>query len=807
MFARGDFSALVITCLLMLIPVLAFNNSLNITDIGATTWQVSLNQLIPVALASVIFGFLLARSHYSEVTALLLSWVYAVGTIVAVMFFSVPGDPLARVREIVLRFVTALNTGLSGADGLDPYLLILFLSVLVWFLGHNTAWHTFRIDRVWRAILPPAIVLVLNSFYNTGAGALDGYLILYLFLGLLLIVRSHIDAREFDWYANRVAFTATLRNWFFRAGAILGFVLLIGAWLIPSGNADDNSERFQQFLSSATVEQLVEVLNKLFSSLDAQSVATADYYGGDKLRLGGAIQLGDQVVMGVAVTPGPSALSAVRYYWKSRSFDTYTNGEWTAAPRERLTTEAGGLVLTYPDGDATARTSVTQRYAILVSTKLLYAAPQPTSLRLPVSIELERLGAGAVDPIIIRPATALRKGDGYEVESAVVVANAPFLRSTTAEAYPAWVMNRYLQIPTEVSTRVRDLAFQIAGQAGAVTPYDKAKAIERWLRDNITYDETPSNPPLGRELIDWTLFESREGYCTYYASAMVIMLRSMGIPARMAAGFAQGIWEDSQQLFLVRERDAHTWVEAYFPRVGWVEFEPTTAQQVLERPDPQVITPTPTPTLPPPPTPTPTEVPAQPDNPLSASTTPSPSPAPQDAITITPTPTETLLVTPTPTATPTATPLSPLTFLELPPEVATPLTSLLLIGALVALGSFALVGTLWWIEYRGLDRVSPIGRAYARLAIYARWMGITLNGAQTPLERGRRVAREVPPSTNPVMRITDTYIVERYSPPQTASVSDEAQAQQAWQKARREFIAAKIERWIPRWLRRKKKKG
>src|SRR5260370_36233488 len=103
-----------------------------------------------------------------------------------------------------------------------------------------------------------------------------------------------------------------------------------------------------------------------------------------------------------------------------------------------------------------------------------------------------------------------------------------------------------------------------------MTPYDKSKAIESWLRGNVAYNEAMPNPPGNVDLIDWSLFTVKQGYCTYYASAMVIMLRSLHIPARMAAGFAQGTYDPATQSFVVRERDAHTWVEVYFPGAGWV---------------------------------------------------------------------------------------------------------------------------------------------------------------------------------------------------------------------------------------------
>src|SRR5712691_3212673 len=213
-FTRGDFSTLVITCLLMAVPVVALSVSLDFSKEFAkqqVAWQISLRQLIPIAVLSVLFGFLLARSHYSELFSLILSGIYCVATIAVIQVSTAPGNPVERVLAVVTRFSNSLSSSISNND-LDPYLLILFLSVLVWFLGHNTAWHTFRLDRVWRAILPPGIVLALNGFYNLDQANLDGYMIVYVFLSILLIIRSHIEAREFDWYMNRINFQGNQKH-------------------------------------------------------------------------------------------------------------------------------------------------------------------------------------------------------------------------------------------------------------------------------------------------------------------------------------------------------------------------------------------------------------------------------------------------------------------------------------------------------------------------------------------------------------------------------------------------------------------
>ena len=117
------------------------------------------------------------------------------------------------------------------------------------------------------------------------------------------------------------------------------------------------------------------------------------------------------------------------------------------------------------------------------------------------------------------------------------------------------------------------------------TPYDKALAITSWLRNNIEYSRETESPPEDVEPLDWFLFDYKVGYCNFYASAQVIMLRSLGIPARLAAGYARGEFDSDTGLYSVMGEDSHSWPEVYFPGYGWVEFEPTVSQSILTRPE------------------------------------------------------------------------------------------------------------------------------------------------------------------------------------------------------------------------------
>ncbi|PJF42737.1 MAG: hypothetical protein CUN50_03090 [Candidatus Thermofonsia Clade 1 bacterium] len=783
-FARGDFSTLIIACALIVLPALAMNQTLRFAAefaVQSGSWAVSLDQIVPVVILSVIFGFLLARSRYGELLAMLLSSIYGLGTVLTVQFFAADGGIVERLYAVMARFIGALQNAFTEGVGLDPFLLLLVLSVLFWFLGHNTAWHLFRLERVWRAILPPGIVLIMNSVYNTDpSSSYDGYIILYLFLSLLLLIRSHIDAREYDWYVARLAFRSSVRRWVFRLGGLVTAAALLLAWALPTGNAQENARRFQDFLNQETLSRLMEIANRLFGSLEGQGPVTANYFGGDQLQLGGPINLGNQIVMAVDAPIG------LRYYWKSSTFDTYQNGRWTTTANAEQQIGSGGITLSHMPVQAGARREIMQRFVITMgASRLVYAAPQLKTIRLPVRIQLDFVerGSGISDPLTLWAGEPLLRGTQYSAISSVSVADAETLRRAGTQ-YPSWVVNKYLQVPPEITQRTRDLAQQIVRAANAQTPYDKAKAIETWLRQNIAYQEALGDPPIGRDPVDWMLFERREAYCTYYASAMIMMLRSQGVPARMAAGFSQGIYDPVNQYFVVRERDAHTWVEVYFPNIGWVEFEPTAAQSVINRAEIEIIPPTqtPSPTATSTPTFTPTPTPTEPSGNIAE-----PLPLPPPLVSATPSP------TPSPTPTPTAEP-PPLTPLELPPLVTDFLSNLLIIAAAIALLSFGGVTWIWWLEYRGLDRLSPIGRAYARLERAARQLGVPLGVGDTALERGKRTARALQEEGQPIMTITDAYITERYAP-RPPDIAEEKQVESAWRRVRRALLKY--------WLRRK----
>jgi hypothetical protein len=178
-------------------------------------------------------------------------------------------------------------------------------------------------------------------------------------------------------------------------------------------------------------------------------------------------------------------------------------------------------------------------------------------------------------------ARAVRRGRlEYTAVSEIAQPSPDELRRDSSTDYPEDLSRRYLQLPvsrngsSRIDRRIRDLAAQIT--QNQPTPFEKARAIESYLKQNYGYTLSPNisaDDPLAE-----FLFERRAGHCEYFATAMAVMLRTIGIPSRVVNGFQMGEYNDISDFYSVRQRDAHSWVEVYLGASRrWIEFDPTPA--------------------------------------------------------------------------------------------------------------------------------------------------------------------------------------------------------------------------------------
>lgn len=134
------------------------------------------------------------------------------------------------------------------------------------------------------------------------------------------------------------------------------------------------------------------------------------------------------------------------------------------------------------------------------------------------------------------------------------------------------INKRYTQLPFLITERVKNLAKDLTKDCN--NNYDKAKAIETYLSSTYTYTLSPGTPPRNQDFVDYFLFEGKKGYCTYYATAMVVLLRCIGIPSRYVEGYVMPPTAENG-VYKVTNEQAHAWVEVYFEGFGWIPFEPT----------------------------------------------------------------------------------------------------------------------------------------------------------------------------------------------------------------------------------------
>ncbi len=308
--------------------------------------------------------------------------------------------------------------------------------------------------------------------------------------------------------------------------------------------------------------------------------------------------LGDEVLMRVrADRPG---------YFLGMTYDTWDGQNWRRSPATgrilQLTTgspfevgsawssfpeleEGGGMVPGVSDGElAFGPLNVQTFYVAQPIANLLFATPDPTEVYFPEHSLV--LGADGS----MRSTIAMTPGTVYTVISSDdELAPAALARIRATQPGPdSAALRADLELPPGRYGRVAALARQIVRVAGATTTYAKVTALETWMGAHLRY--STNIPPLlaGQDAVNQFLFGSRVGYCEQISTALAVMLRTLGVPTREAIGYVPGPFDPLSDLYEIQAKDAHAWVEVWFPGVGWQSFDPT-AQVPLEPPDPGAV--------------------------------------------------------------------------------------------------------------------------------------------------------------------------------------------------------------------------
>lgn len=676
--------------------------------------------IVPIAATlALVAGWLLGKSAFSERTAHLFAIIYGLFFVTWLVGTTLPFDGPWRVRifDLVGRQVDWLQKLIDGVTSRDGIVFVIQTTAVFWLLGYLAGWFTFRRTYVWRVVIPIGVVLLSVVYYYNGPKPLLVYLAIYTLLALLFVAVTYLAGEESRWRTDSVRYDRAIQFDFLRAGLLAALLALLLAWSLPGMKA---SAGFSEALTDAggPWRSFQDTWTRLFSSLRSYGAGTSDPYA-DTMVLGGPRSVGNTLVMDVRV----SQELPYGVYWQAIAYDTYVDGGWRVIESdvEPVThfPDEGPLNLPAVQGREVITQTVTN---YLPNSSFIYAAPEVLSTDRQMFVDATYDEQGQTLVTALRSRFILRQGDQYQVASRVSTADATSLRTASTD-YPQWVRDRYLQLPDTLTPRTLDLSEQLT--AGYENSYDKAIAVRDYLRANIDYNDQIAAAPEGVEPLDYVLFDLKQGYCTYYASAMAVMLRAQGVPARVVSGYALGEYDPAVQNYRVRAVNAHTWVEVYFPNYGWIHFEPTQSIPVVERPssatageglEPAVAQP-------------PTE-----RNPLD------------DELAD--------LERANGLLGDTAEQANRGLFGDVPWwQVAIGLALLLIAGT-----------ALWAANRYNREVEGDVGRSYLRLGEWARVLGISWRAAQTPYEQADALVAVVPQGQQPIRNLTRQYVLRLFSP-------------------------------------------
>jgi hypothetical protein len=512
------------------------------------------------------------------------------------------GAGSAAAGSFAGHLATWWQLGGIGEATIDNRIFLFLLAIICWTVLLYFAWALYSHTAPLVALLPPGVVLITFVVLG-GAGA--KYVYLFLFTALVLILRIHVLSLVRTWNIRNLDYPTTVGPEVLVTGLL--FTVLVGglALVLPAIPQNPLAVRFWGIFNDPW-SQLETNFGEAFTGVRHHVGGN----GSNDLFLGGPLSYGENRVIMYLTTdepppPDPSehAIDAEdfvepEHYLLGATFADYNGKGWTlgktaGASRTGVPISPNGapnylgasgaigdvqshaanqpVVATPPQGDKIVQQI--EKVATL-GDNLLYAYNTPVTVNQPTTVHAS---GGLPDSVDLKAGTTK-----YTVVSVVPGPSAEELRAASTN-YAAWLAP-YLAKPN-APARVGQLAQQWAGNAN--NAYDKAMNIEGELR-KIPYTTDITPPPTGQDAVDYFLFDLKRGYCEYYASAMVVMLRDVGVPARVATGYATSNYDRVNARYEVDDSDAHAWVQVYFPNVGWLDFEPTPINPELVRPDTSV---------------------------------------------------------------------------------------------------------------------------------------------------------------------------------------------------------------------------
>lgn len=451
-----------------------------------------------------------------------------------------------------------LNTITYALPSENSIYFSMFLIIVTWLIGFLSVWFILRKRNVWITVFLGALMLLINI--NNLPYDYYYFFPLYLFMALVLIFQVNL-ARQRELTGNRS--NKKFNVYYLLAGVFLAIVLVINTtWFLPEPPVDQIGLK----LDTSSLHDIDPGKNwfNIFAGIQSKW-PWMESKNQSKLLFETPLEEGENIHY-IVTSDEP-------IYFLTRRYETYNSWGWTSNSTVDKEVNPGTPVTGETSGVPVETVTFTVENRI--KTDVVITSGQFVEADIPVLLKTVPLDQADVDNradvIAVTSPWMLGPYQQYTVVNNIPSFTAGDLMAVTGD-YSDWVVERYLQLPATFPMHIKTLSTDLTRTA--VTPYEKLVAIKTYL-NRFQYDQKAVAPSKTEDGVAMFLYSTKKGNCLSFSSAMVVMLRSVGIPARLCTGYLHGDLDEKTGKYIVRSRHYHAWAEVYFPGYGWVEFETT----------------------------------------------------------------------------------------------------------------------------------------------------------------------------------------------------------------------------------------
>src|SRR6266849_1738517 len=468
-----------------------------------------------------------------------------------------------------------LGGGFNTSFSANSEMVFLFyLTFLSFFLAYFGTWLIYRARLPWLVALVYCAIMLVNLNYIKQD--LSYLVIIMLAALIMLIVRIHLVNQLTLWtseglYIDR-AWLQSITRRYVQVGALFTLFILLISLMLPIVSQSTSGANFWNNLDNIWANITHGQFSLSSPGTLLQPYQTPANFFGVQLSITGNVNLPAGKVLSYTISSKSQS-----QYLEGFTYDNFDGHTWTSTTSNvgKQFAENTNLPIEAMDSKQQVTTTVTIVNPPEGTKHYLFAPSQPVSFSVPTTL----YGNGIIATAWTQQ-NPLTPGESYQVKSLIPGATAQKLMNIQSpQDNPNLWSNfdpSYLQTPPDLSS------FPIVQRTlkqwthGSTNVFSAMKALESHLRDQTQFKYSVTNPPVPSKVnaVAW-LLQTHQGYCTYYASAMVIMARMLGIPARIVNGFTQGNFDLQHKVWVVNGEDAHSWVQVYFPGYGWINFDPT----------------------------------------------------------------------------------------------------------------------------------------------------------------------------------------------------------------------------------------